>query len=113
MSVIKLPVGGIEIDLLDAGGTIKSQLKEISDTISLVDDYFSFVDSGNGKEILLTDEMKKHKILKRQITALLWNTAIDALESLILAHAVTGVDVQSSAYIEGIETALDAVKNHL
>ena len=33
-----------------------------------------------------------------------FNAAIDCLESLILAHACAGVDVQSPAYIEGIET---------
>jgi hypothetical protein len=38
--------------------------------------------------------------------------ALDALESLILAHAVAGVDVESPAYLEGIETALDALANN-
>ena len=40
------------------------------------------------------------------------NAAIDGLEALILAHACVGVDVQSPAYLEGIETALDALANH-
>ena len=39
--------------------------------------------------------------------------AIDVLEALILAHACAGVDVESPAYIEGIETAVDAIGNHL
>ena len=42
----------------------------------------------------------------------LYHAAIDGLESLILAHACAGVDVQSPAYLEGIETAVDAVVNH-
>lgn len=45
-----------------------------------------------------------------------WETyeaAVNTLESLILAHAVAGVDVESLAYIEGIETTVDAVLNHL
>ena len=41
-----------------------------------------------------------------------FNAAIDGLESLILAHACAGVDVKSPAYIEGIETAVDAITNH-
>ncbi|MFH1265215.1 MAG: hypothetical protein ABIK89_05765, partial [Planctomycetota bacterium] len=41
-----------------------------------------------------------------------YNAAIDGLESLILAHACAGVDVESPAYVEGIETAVDAVANH-
>ena len=37
--------------------------------------------------------------------------AIDALESLVLAHACGGIDICSPAYLEGIETAVDAVTN--
>ena len=42
----------------------------------------------------------------------LFNAAIDGLESLILAHACAGVDVESLAYVEGIETAVEAIANH-
>jgi len=42
-----------------------------------------------------------------------FNAAIDGLEALILAHACAGVDITSPAYIEGIETAVDAIGNHL
>ena len=41
-----------------------------------------------------------------------WNTAMDALESMILAHAIAGIDVESPAYIEGIETTCDALSNN-
>ena len=37
--------------------------------------------------------------------------AINALESLVLAHACTGIGVTAPAYIEGIETAVEAVAN--
>lgn len=40
-----------------------------------------------------------------------WNTRIDMLESVILAHAVAGVEVESPAYMEGIETAVEAASN--
>ena len=43
----------------------------------------------------------------------LYNAAIDGLESLILAHACAGVDVEALAYVEGIETAVEAITNHL
>ena len=39
--------------------------------------------------------------------------ALDAIEALVLAHAVAGVDVTTPAYQEGLETALDAVANYL
>lgn len=43
----------------------------------------------------------------------LYNAAIDGLESLILAHACAGVDLESPAYVEGIETAVEVITNHL
>jgi len=42
-----------------------------------------------------------------------YNAAIDGLESLILAHACAGVDVESPAYVEGVETAVEAIANHI
>ena len=41
-----------------------------------------------------------------------FNAAIDGLESLILAHACAGVNIESPAYIEGVETAVEAIVNH-
>ena len=42
-----------------------------------------------------------------------YNAAIDGLESLILAHACAGVDVESPAYVEGVEVAVEAIANHV
>lgn len=36
----------------------------------------------------------------------------DAIESIVLAHAVAGVDVECPKYLEGIETAVEAIFNH-
>ena len=33
----------------------------------------------------------------------------DAIEAIVLAHACAGIDIESPAYIEGIETAIDAI----
>jgi hypothetical protein len=41
-----------------------------------------------------------------------YNAAMDGLESLILAHACAGIDVTTPAYVEGIETAVEAIGNH-
>ena len=35
--------------------------------------------------------------------------AIDGITSIILAHAIAGVDVESPTYIEGIETAVETI----
>ncbi|WP_396334134.1 hypothetical protein [Burkholderia anthina] len=37
--------------------------------------------------------------------------ALDGVESMILAHAVAGIDVNSPAYLAGIETAVEAIWN--
>lgn len=42
-----------------------------------------------------------------------YETAIDTLEALILAHACEGIDISSPAYVAGINSAVDAVLNHL
>ena len=35
----------------------------------------------------------------------------DSIESLILAHACSGIDVESPAYLIGVNTALEAISN--
>jgi hypothetical protein len=42
-----------------------------------------------------------------------YNAAMDGIESMILAHAIAGIDVASPAYVEGIETAVQACANNL
>jgi hypothetical protein len=42
-----------------------------------------------------------------------YDGAIDAIESLILAHAVAGIDISSPAYIEGVKTAVEACANNM
>ncbi len=38
--------------------------------------------------------------------------ALDAIESLVLAHAVAGIDITLPAYLEGVETAIDAIHTY-
>jgi hypothetical protein len=42
----------------------------------------------------------------------MYNGGLDGIESMILAHAIAGVDIESPAYLEGIETAVEAVSNN-
>lgn len=51
--------------------------------------------------------------LKKEADNRLCRTAMDAIESLILAHVCASVDVASPAYVEGIETAVEACRNNL
>lgn len=43
--------------------------------------------------------------------AQLFNAAMDAVESMVLAHACAGVDITSPAYLEGLESAVDTMAN--
>jgi hypothetical protein len=38
--------------------------------------------------------------------------AVNAIESLIVAHACSGIDVGSEAYVTGLDSALEAIANH-
>lgn len=42
-----------------------------------------------------------------------YNSAVNGLESLVLAHACAGVDVQDPRYGAGIGAALEAISNHM
>lgn len=37
--------------------------------------------------------------------------AINAIESIILAHACAGINIVSKEYINGVQTSLDAITN--
>ncbi len=43
----------------------------------------------------------------------LYWAAMEAIESLVLAHSYAGVDVASPGYVEGIKTAVEACCNNL
>ena len=43
--------------------------------------------------------------------AMEYNAAIDGIESMILANACAGIDIESPAYIDGIETAVQSCGN--
>lgn len=42
-----------------------------------------------------------------------YNAAMDAIESIILGHACAGIDIESPAYLEGIESAVNGCANNL
>ncbi len=41
-----------------------------------------------------------------------FNGGVDVITSMVLAHVMAGIDIETPAYIEGIETALDALGNN-
>lgn len=85
-TVIKLPCFGIEVFLTgDGGGSIEDELQEV-------------IDYENESEEEVSEKQK-------------YNDMVDALTSLILAHACAGIDIKTPAYIEGIETAVENIGN--
>lgn len=42
-----------------------------------------------------------------------FNAAMDAVESMVLAHACAGIDVTDPRYVEGIRTCVEACANNL
>ena len=67
--------------------------------------------TGNGGAAITSDLHEDVPNVDRDETAEIeqYNAAIDGIESMILAHASAGIDIESFAYIEGIETAVEAV----
>ena len=70
-----------------------------------------------GIEVIVTDkgtgtissDLKKHLIGGEENDLL---GIVDAIESLIMAHACSGVDIASPAYVTGLETCLEAIGNN-
>jgi hypothetical protein len=112
--IIKLPCYGIEITLGEVdserhgtrgatpymGGTITSELREPC-THCGQPGCDSDCDGSQG-----ADDEHEWDEGRAQ-----FNAAIDGIESMILALAVAGVDVETPAVVEAIESAIDAIGN--
>ena len=97
MKTIKLSCFNIEVQLdvnKKGGGSIISNLHDKE-----------FLDE---QEELFTSIKNEIEDLEGKIQ---FEAAIDAIESIILAHACAGVDIEDSAYIEGIESVVQACSN--
>lgn len=86
MSIIHIPELGIELQITEGNGSIIRGIKEIN------------------LAGLSLEEIEESKELCG---------ALDAIESLILAHACAGINVKNPKYIEGVQVTLDAVANNL
>jgi hypothetical protein len=88
---------GIVVEVEDGGGSINSNLKESRPALSSVDDSLEGI-AEFGQECREIDE---------------YNSMMDAIESMILAHACEGIDVSSEAYVNGLRTAVEACGNNV
>jgi hypothetical protein len=71
--------------------------------------------SGYRISIQLAEDGKSGTILSDMHTGIdsdEHTAAYNAIESLVLAHACAGVNVQSEAYMAGLSTAIEAIDNY-
>lgn len=72
-------------------------------------------DNGGGNIISGLERDNEHSVYEHvedEIAREKYNGALDAIESLILAHACSGIDVTTKAYIDGIKTTLESCCNN-
>ena len=80
--------------------------------IALTHDIVIELDGGSGNISSNLHETPNEAIMEDADEVRDYNSAIDGMESLILACACSGVDVESTAFLEAIETALEAISNN-
>lgn len=86
---IRLPCFGIVLHVNGSSAAIRSTMHEPSPKPEDFDD--------------VVDHIAESRAVDR------FNAKVDALEALILAHATAGVDITQRAYVDGIETAYQAL----
>jgi len=93
------------------GGSIQSSLKEICPYCGNLDCDFDCPESDEWKNIkdALGQESKGEELRSNSN----YNYGCDAIEAMIINHAIAGVNIEGDAYIEGLESAVDAVANNL
>lgn len=107
---IELPCYGIIVNLTgDGGADITSDMAE---TCPYCNDPACDMGCPDfGEHCSDRDKDEQLRKSNERFEFLRHRAAIDALESLILAHAGAGIDITTPAYIEGIETVQQALTN--
>ena len=119
IKTIDLGVYGIKINLLVpqdekgryGAGDIISNIKEVCEHCGHRDCDFDCPDAQeyiSDRDIDMQSDKQRELDEQRN-----YNYAIEGILSMILAHAMGGLDVESEVYIEGIETAVDACTNNI
>jgi hypothetical protein len=109
MKVIRLPIYNMVITVQDKGGAVTSDLIEscpycgyLSCNMECPEAMEALSDRDPAIVKDKTEELSEFRCTK---------AAFDAIQNVVLAHAVAGIDIESPAYLEGIETAVDSVSN--
>lgn len=107
---IELPCFGIKVVLGDEGsGSVTSDLKETCPYCEDPACDMGCPEFGEHCTDRDPDEFRRKEAERYEF--LCHRAAVDAVESMILGHAIAGIDISSPAYIEGIETCHNALTN--
>ena len=113
--MIELPVFGIKVRTPDNPMLLSMPLSlpPLGDIVCDPDIYATCVKCGRQNCLYQCDGSLIGQVEEEEevVDRIRGNGAIDAILSLILAHACAGIDIESPAYLEGIETAFDAIAN--
>jgi len=96
-------------DVRWGGGSIGSSMKEVCPHCLDIECEMDCTESQSCEPT----EKELEEYVQERISFNKHRAAIDAIESLILAHAIAGIDVESPAYLEGLETVQNALMNNL
>jgi len=125
--MITLPTHNILVTVTDPiydgsikyrGGTVTSTLKETCPYCQDTDCDFDCPEamnniSGKDADVVAAASTMDIKLDKEDLESNRnYNFACEALESIVLGHAVAGVNIETAAYLEGLEAAIDAVANN-
>lgn len=90
------------------GCSLTSELKDVCPVCNKWDCYFSCDLSQAGPPEIPESTESEEDVANRK----LYNAAIDGIESMVLGHAVAGVDIENDDYLEGLDAALQACGNN-
>lgn len=68
--------------------------------------------TGDGGGSITSDLKVNEEEVEDEVEDYYYNCAIDGIESMILGHAIAGIDITTPEYKEGIETAVEACSNN-
>lgn len=112
MREISIPVFNIEVkfDIETQTGSITSDFKNLCPYCGAPDCYHGCEAFFEDRAMTPVKHWKESE--DEMLLRMIFNSKVDAIQSLILSHALAGVDIQSLAYIEGIESAFIAIENN-
>lgn len=85
----------------DGNGEIESDLRQFVESPLPQD-------NGEGTHIFLG---RMEEYYEEEQNCIIWNEKIDVLESIVLAHACAGVDIEQPEYFKGLEVTLEKLEN--